>query len=146
MVANPLIGSWGGLNGKVVVAMTRSGYLLAYKTSAPACSPSSWPRFHHDDANSGDYSRDATPPGKPYDAALAGRTLSFSAPGDDLLCGRATRYEVVEDGTAVYGAPAPGDPGTRQTLTLPAAVKRSLTIRAVDDQGNAGPPLVVRSG
>jgi hypothetical protein len=41
---------------------------------------------------------------------------------------------------------APADPGTRQTLTLPAPVKRSVSIRAVDDQGNAGPALVVRSG
>jgi hypothetical protein len=146
MVANPLIGSWGALSGKVVIGMTRSRYLLAYKTSAPACSPSSWPRFHHDDANSGDYSRDATPPGRPYDATLASRALTFSAPGDDLLCGRATRYEVVEDGTVVANAPAPGETGTRQTLTLPAAVKRSVSVRAVDEQGNAGPPLVVRTG
>ncbi len=45
--------------------MTRSGYLNGYSTGAPACSPASWPRFHHDNANSGDYSRDATLPGKP---------------------------------------------------------------------------------
>jgi hypothetical protein len=119
--------------------------VLAYKTGAPACSPGSWPRFHHDDANSGDYSRDATPPGKPYDAVLAGRTLTFTAPGDDLLCGRATRYEVTEDGTPAGGVPAPADAGTRQALTLAAGVKR-VTIRAVDEQGNAGPALVVKTG
>jgi hypothetical protein len=145
-VANPVVGSFGADSSKVVVEITRSGYLLAYRTAAPACSPGSWPRFHHDDANSGDYSRDATAPGRPYDGSLAGRTLTFTAPGDDLLCGRATRYEVVEDGTAVPNVVAPADPGTRQTLTLPAPVKRSVSVRAVDDQGNAGPPLVVRSG
>ena len=30
-----------------------------------ACSPASWPRFHHDNANSGDYDRDAALPGRP---------------------------------------------------------------------------------
>jgi hypothetical protein len=142
-VANPVVGPFGSLPGKVVVGLTRSGYVLAYRTGAPACSPGSWPRYHHDDANSGDYSRDATAPGRPYGASLSGRTLAFTAPGDDLLCGRATRYKVVEDGTTVTGVPAPADSGTRQTLTLPANVKRSVSIRALDDQGNAGPPLVV---
>ena len=41
--------------------------------------------FHHDNANSGDYSRDAVAPGKPIDATLSGRLLNFTAPGDDLL-------------------------------------------------------------
>jgi hypothetical protein len=45
----------------------------------------------------------------------------------------------------VAGAPAPAAAGTRQTLTLPAGHKRYIAIRAVDDQGNAGPPLVVKT-
>ena len=39
------------------------------RTPASACSPSSWPNFHHDIANSGDYTRDAVPPGKPLNRA-----------------------------------------------------------------------------
>ena len=39
LVANPLVGSFGGSEGKVVVALTRSGTMLAYRTGAPACSP-----------------------------------------------------------------------------------------------------------
>ena len=37
---------------------------------AAACSPSSWPNFHHDIANSGDYTRDAVTPGVPLGASV----------------------------------------------------------------------------
>jgi hypothetical protein len=144
-VANPVIGSFGGSADKVVVDLTRSGYLLAYRTTAPVCSPGSWPRFHHDDANSGDYARDATPPGHPYRARLAGQTLALTAPGGDLLCGRAARYRVVEDGKTLSRVPAPAEAGARQTITLPGRVKRYVSVRAVDEQGNVGPALVVRT-
>ena len=56
-----------------MVAITRSGYIHAYRTDAPACSPSSSPRFHHDNANSGDYSRDAVLPGAPTESEGEGR-------------------------------------------------------------------------
>ncbi len=81
---------------KVVVGVTRSGYVHAYGTSAPACSPSSSPRFHHDNANSGDYSRDAVLPGVPGGIATNDeRTrIRFTAPGDDLLCGTADHFEL----------------------------------------------------
>jgi subtilase family protein/VCBS repeat protein len=156
-VANPAIGPFGSGSHKVVVGLTRSGVVLAYSTSAPDCSPGSWPRFHHDDANSGDYSRDATPPGKPYNAALGSNSLTFTAPGDDLLCGTATRYEAAQSSAPITGAsfasakplagaPAPAPAGTRQALALPAGHLRYVAIRAVDDQGNVGPPLVVKTG
>ena len=77
-VATPLIGSFGTLDTdadarKVVVNMTRSGYIHVYETDAEACSPSSSPRFHHDNANSGDYSRDAVLPGRPDRGSRGGR-------------------------------------------------------------------------
>ncbi|MDT7574767.1 MAG: hypothetical protein QOH17_1100, partial [Pseudonocardiales bacterium] len=161
MIATPAIGSFGvretdpGAH-KAVFGATRSGYVLGYSTSAPACSPSPWPRFHHDLANSGDYSRDATPPGVPFDAKASGGRLTFRAPGDDLLCGKATRYQVavadkpvdaagLSHGTVVHGAPTPGAAGTSQSVALPAK-GRYIGIRAVDDQGNLGPTVSVATG
>jgi hypothetical protein len=155
-VANPVIGPFGGGATKDVLGLTRSGVVLGYSTSAPDCSPGSWPRFHHDNANSGDYSRDAIPPGKPYAPTVSATALTFTAPGDDLLCGRADRYEAVQSSSPITAAnfaaadplgaaPAPADAGTRQTLALPAGHKRYVAIRAVDEQGNLGVPLVVKT-
>ncbi|MDX6669538.1 MAG: hypothetical protein QOK04_2918 [Solirubrobacteraceae bacterium] len=164
-VATPLLGSFGTLDTdasahKDVVSLTRAGTLAVYSTPAGACSPSSSPRFHHDIANSGDFSRDAVPPGVPYNANLANNTtLNFNAPGDDLLCGTATGYEVRQSDNPItpqnfaqaevvpgVTAPAPSAAGTQQTLTLPANTKAHVAVRAVDDQGNLGRPVDVATG
>jgi hypothetical protein len=140
MVSTPTIGSFGSLDTdssarKAVLAVTRRGTILAYRTDAPACSPSSSPRFHHDNDNSGDFDRDAIAPGKPTGLQLSGRALSFTAPGDDLLCGKAAKYEV----SGGLGAPpAPAEAGTRQSVSLAASAGPILRIRAVDEQGNRG--------
>ncbi|MFL5907075.1 MAG: FG-GAP repeat domain-containing protein, partial [Solirubrobacterales bacterium] len=156
-VANPTIGSFGTLDTqssahKVVIAETRSGYVNAYSTGAGACTPSDWPRFHHDNANSGDFGRDAILPGKPMGASLTSgkqQSIQLTAPGDDLLCGTAASYQLVtsnkpinesnfNSATALAGAPAPAAPGTQQTFAIPSGAQRYLAIRAVDDQGNVG--------
>jgi hypothetical protein len=156
-VAQPVIGSLGTIDTesgthKVVIGLTRSGYLLAYETEADPCSGGSWPRFHHDNANSGNYERDATLPGRPTDPALSGepgsRTISIEAPGDDLLCGTAAAYELVTsdapidessfDTAAPLEAPAPAAPGASQTFAVPAGARRYLALRARDEQGNVG--------
>jgi hypothetical protein len=153
-VANPAVGSLGTTDTssgahKVVVGLTRAGNVFAYDTAAPACSPGSWPHFHHDNANSGDYSRDAASPGKPTNATISGTNVNFTAPGDDLLCGTADHYEIRQSNTRitganfssgdpVAGAPAPAAPGTTQSFPMPASPKRFVAIRAVDDQGNVG--------
>lgn len=158
-VANPTIGSFGTLDtaddAKLVVAHgTRNGRLSVYGTDAPACNPASWPRFHHDLANSGDLRRDATPPGKPMDAASGGGNLTWKAPGDDLLCGTAKSYEIVTSddpitpasfagATPLSDAPKPGAAGGGETYTLPAGLKRYVGVRAVDEQGNVGRPASV---
>src|SRR5439155_12666143 len=158
-VANPLIGSLGTQDTdasahKVVVALTRTGTVFAYSTAAPACSPSSWPRFHHDNASSGDFARDAVSPGKPYDVSLAANTVNFKAPGDDLLCGSADHYQVVQSNGQITpqnfssqeplpGAPAPAPAGTSQSLVLPPAHKANVALRAVDEQGNVGRALIL---
>jgi hypothetical protein len=165
-VANPTIGSFGTIDTdsgarKVVIAETRSGYIHAYTTPAQACSaylvPTStgdaWPRFHHDNANSGSYERDAVLPGKPTDTSLTGapgaEMIGLDAPGDDLLCGTATEYELVtsdspitpsnfDSATELEGAPAPAAPGTHQTFALPVGAKRYIALRAADEQDNVG--------
>ena len=137
LVANPLVGSFGGIDGKVVVALTRSGTVLAYRTGAPACSPSSWPRFHHDEANSGDLRRDATPPGAPTEVRIEGNTLRFRSPGDDLLCGRAAAYEVSTGGPLRRVAVDPVEAG--QTASVPLSGRpREVSVRALDEQANVG--------
>ncbi len=158
-IANPTIGSFGTLDSdaaahKVVIGLTRSGYINAFTTSAPACSPSAWPRFHHDNASSGDVRRDATLPGKPLGASVSGGVISFRAPGDDLMCGTAHAYEIVTSNhpitaasfaaaTPLGGAPAPRAPATKQAYDPPAKAKRYVAIRAVDEQGNVGRPVNV---
>jgi hypothetical protein len=158
MVTTPLVGSFGTLDvedtaRKTIVAVTRSGALYAYAAPAGACSASSWPKFHHDNANSGDARRDATSPGKPFEPSFSGAVLSFRAPGDDLLCGKAAGYELVHSDEEISGgnfdsreplagAPAPAEPGERQSFEVPAG-RRFVGIRAVDEQGNVGRPLVI---
>ena len=160
-VATPVLGSLGTLDTssearKDIVSITREGTLAVYSTPASACSPSSWPNFHHDIANSGDYTRDAVPPGVPYEGSAVEHTLTFDAPGGNLMCGKATRYELVTSGRPITperwskakplsGAPEPAEAGTRQTVTLPSkGVKRYVAIRAVDEQGNVGLPENIR--
>jgi hypothetical protein len=159
-VATPTLGSFGTLDtspgaGKDVVSITRSGTLAVYKTPAPACSPSSSPRFHHDDWNSGTYATDAVDPGHPSDASISGGVLRFTAPGADLLCGTATRYQVVTSTSPIKpqnfssakplaGAPSPAPPGTTQSFILPSGAEKYVAIRAVNDAGNVGLPTVVQ--
>lgn len=157
-VAVPTIGSWGTVDTasgvhKRVIGLTRSGYLFAYDTPAGPCTSSSWPRFHHDNANSGDYSRDAVLPGKPTNESVTPsgpRDITLHPPGDDLLCGMAAKYDVVTSddpitdssdfasATSLLGAPAPTAPGGSQTFQVPPFAHRYVALRGQDEQGNVG--------
>jgi hypothetical protein len=164
VVASPLVGVFGerataGGTRKVVIAATRDGRLFAYGTDAPACSPGSWPRYHHDNANSGDFARDAVPPGTPERVRLEGGELSFDAPGDDGLCGAAASYEVVaatsrarlarrlrRRGAARALEPLDGGAGAGRRTRLDLAAPRGarwVAVRALDDAGNPGRAAVV---
>jgi hypothetical protein len=161
-IATPVLGSFGTLDTDVaahkdVVSITRMGTLSVYGTPASACSPSSWPNFHHDIANSGDYSRDAVPPGVPMNAAISGATLAFLAPGNDLLCGTADHYQLATSDSPITpenfasaqpiaNPPAPQAAGTPESITLPAGTQRYVAVRAVDGQGNIGLPASVDTG
>jgi hypothetical protein len=158
-ITNPTIGSFGTQDTdagarKIVIGETRSGYINAFVTQAGPCTPSAWPRFHHDNANSGNVERDATLPGVPFSVSSNATKINFKAPGDDLLCGTADHYEVVTsadpittgnfaDADPLTGAPAPAAPGASQTYTPPSTAKRYVAIRAVDEQGNVGRPVSV---
>jgi hypothetical protein len=159
-VATPTLGSFGTLDTsssarKDVVSITRTGTLAVYSTPAGACTPSSSPRFHHDDWNSGSYTTDAVPPGKPFAVRIRGGVLSFTAPGNNLLCGTASRYQLVTSGSPItpqnfssakrlLGVFTPKTSGTRQSFRVPAGAERYGAIRAVDPAGNVGLPAVVR--
>jgi len=163
-IATPLLGSFGTLDTqpdarRIVVNLTRSGYVNAYETEASPCAPASSPRFHHDNANSGDSRRDAVLPGKPTkpDLAASGNAITFTAPGDDLLCAAADSYQIRTSNssideesfgraTALGDAPEPAAPGNEQTYELPSEAKRYVAIRAVDEQGNVGRLAVVDRG
>src|SRR4051812_43019571 len=144
MVTNPVIGSFGTLDTaadahNVVGAMTRRGTLFAYDTPAPACPLGSWPRFHHDNANSGVRERDAVSPGAIGDAKVLGSALTFKAPGDDLLCGNVDHYEVVTSDAPVRASdfggpaalPAKGGPGGAGRGPADLALDRFVPARAV---------------
>ena len=124
--------------------------MFAYDTAAGACTPSSSPRFHHDAANSGDYARDAVAPGRPANSRRVNAALTFTAPGDDLLCGTADHYETLSSTKPITGresgwttsAVKPAAAGTQQTVPV-SGTGRYLAVRAVDEQGNTGRPAVV---
>jgi hypothetical protein len=159
LVATPTLGTFGSLAylkgaRKDVVTITRSGTLSVYRTPAQACSASSWPNWHHDLANSGDWRRDATPPGVPSSVTFSHGTITFAAPGGDDECGQATRYQVVTSSQpispssfaarhALSVALKPVAAGKMQHFKLPSGAKRYVAIRAVDAQGNVGLPAVV---
>src|SRR5581483_4363403 len=84
---------------------------------------------------------------------VAEGTLRWTAPGDDLMCGTASSYEVVTSpspitaqsfasATPLGGAPAPAAAGTAQSFALAAGAEQYVAIRAVDEQGNVGLPAV----
>jgi hypothetical protein len=132
--------------------MTRAGTLFAYDTPGAACPLGSWPRFHHDNANSGVLERDAVAPGKAIEVGHTALSLAIKAPGGDLMCGRAAGYQLVVSDTPIGtaqldSAPATAssfDAGSTQTLTTGRG--RYVAVRFRDDQGNVGRPLEVDRG
>src|SRR5437879_4308502 len=132
--------------GKMELAlMTRAGQLFVWKTDGAACQTREWPKYQHDLHNSGNYATDAEPPSVvgALQATHSGDSLvvSWRAPGDDDNCGTAKRYVVRVNGSPVTsGVPAPSAAGSTQTLTIPAANVRSVTVQAQDAAGNLGIP------
>ena len=83
-------------------------------------------------------SRDATSLGAPTSLRFEGKSLRFTAPGDDLLCGRAAAYEISTDGRAFQRVSVePAAAGETAAITLQTKPK-TVSVRAVDEQGNVG--------
>ena len=94
-------------------------------------------------------------PGKPYDIALdasnndhlqgARRRPACAAPSTTTRScsptARSRRRNFASQEPA-SGAPAPTAPGTTQSMQIPPERRRFVAIRAVDEQGNVGPPAV----
>lgn len=100
VISTPAVGDVDGDGLIEVAVMTRQGNLYVWDTDGNACDELSgqWRTFHHDRQHTGLYGKDATPPGRPLDFRAqrrGGRLLfSWSATGDDGLCGRAAAYEI----------------------------------------------------
>ncbi|MHB8719496.1 MAG: hypothetical protein ACYDAC_11485 [Candidatus Dormibacteria bacterium] len=142
VVETPAVGSVGTDQTQKVAVMTREGTLFMWQTTANACSGASWPRYKHDNWNSGNYSTDATAPAAITDlvATQTGSTvtLTFTAPHGDLFCGNAAGYQVryatttVTDATWSHATLAgPGNSGGCTYTPQPAAAagtKETITL------------------
>ena len=155
----PAVGDTDGDGELEVTATTREGWSFQWDTDRPACGGNDeWWTSRHDERNSGAYGTDARPPGTPRSFSVRrGRgsaTLSWVAPGDDWLCGRAARYRVLassrpierpRDGTRI-GEFAAGGEGERVTRRVSSGA-RHFAVLYRDEAGNWGHLApVVRAG
>ncbi|MBV8194159.1 MAG: hypothetical protein JOY80_01380, partial [Candidatus Dormibacteraeota bacterium] len=143
IVETPAVGTIGSDQHQKVAVMDREGTLFVWQTTAGACSGASWPRYKHDDWNSGNFSTIAGRPETITDlgesAAGGTVTLTFTAPHGTLFCGNAAGYQIrysttgpVTDATWAQATlagptnsggctytPAAADPaGTQETIKL----------------------------
>jgi Subtilase family/RTX calcium-binding nonapeptide repeat (4 copies) len=157
----PAVGDTDG-DGKLdVSAVTREGWSFLWETDAPSCEAGStttneeWWTFHHDEFGSANYGTDARPPGTPEDlaaqsAAGGSVNLSWKAPGDDWLCGKASKYRILGSqnpidhpgqGQILSEQDATEGPGETAEKELSAAETDGLDYVAVlyrDDASNWG--------
>ena len=122
----PAVGDADGDGDLDVASLTREGWSFLWDTGTPACGGSNdeWWTFHHDEHGTANYGHDGRPPGAPTgpDRRAAPPTARRSPgprPGDDWLCGRAARFQVLvsanpiehpSDGAVVLGADAAAPP------------------------------------
>jgi hypothetical protein len=162
-VDTPAVGTVGTDQHQKVANITREGTVELWQSPAPACARADWPRFHHDQWNTGDYGAVATRPAAIRDVAAtrAGSsvTLTFTAPHGSLFCGDARGYEVYYSTSGpIQGSnaaatrytgtlPAPAAAGQLQTISLtgmPTGSRLWVDIQAVNgatrNGGNLGAP------
>ncbi len=143
IVFGPTLGDLNGDGRTELVAATREGYLMAFKTKGRAEANDEWWSYRHDERNTGRYAMDTRPPGKVRAARLGGGRIAFRAPADDWYSGARVDHYVVKTGRRLRVKPT-AEPGARERASLPSRVDR-LRIWAVDDAGNRGRAVAVRS-
>jgi hypothetical protein len=165
-------GQWTGFTGAVgdpqmnghvqLVYGTREGDLFRWNVPGSSALDNSWWHYRHDERNTGQYGLDTRPPA-PVSELSARRAhggdvvVSFVAPGDDWMIGKASAYDVRYSQSAITpdsfgsasstsGAPAPATAGTAQSMSLSALPggARYVAVRAVDAAGNLGAEVTVR--
>jgi len=142
-----------------IVLPTHEGFLYAWETAGISCIDgrpnSDWPRFQHDERNTGFYGADVLPPADIADleAKRIGRDLvqiTFTAPGDNWACGRASIYDVrfsqdridLGDPEAFAEAiraeevPRPSTAGTWESIVVQGPGAAVLAVQAADEEGN----------
>jgi hypothetical protein len=125
-------------DGKLdLAAVTREGNAFVWKTGRPACGGNAeWWTSRHDERSTGAYGTDTRPPGTARDRTARRKgnaiALSWTAPGDDWLCGTPARYEIR---TAAGQLVASGTSGS--TASVPASLRgATLEISYADEAGN----------
>jgi hypothetical protein len=154
IIFGPSVGDFEGTSHNDVVATTREGYLMSWRTDGLADANQEWWSSHHDERNTGEYGLDSRPPGILRDASASadGSTLEWTAPGDDWYTGTADHYEIVtssgpvcpdnfDSSQPLTDAPAPGEAGNSESYAVPSDALGHVAVRAVDEAGNLGPVL-----
>jgi hypothetical protein len=143
VVSAPSVGDLLSNGHTDVVALTREGYLMAWRTAGSAVGNDQWWSVHHDEWHTGRYGTDTRPPGVVREATLHGRTLDFVAPGGDWYSGVVAGYRL-DLGPSAHGlrvvssAPA----GSLVSLTVPPGTSW-VRVQAFDDAGNLGGAVTV---
>ena len=129
-------------NGLLDVAtLTREGWIFQWKTTQTRCSNHNeeWWTYHHDEHSTANYGHDARPPGTPR-GLTATRDgdhikLTFKAPGDDWLCGKASKFRVLR-GDAGLDRPSQGTAvGDDRDVDVNAGTERTVTVDVRDLNG-----------
>jgi len=138
------IGDVLGAGTVQVAEPTREGNLFLWTTSGSACQPREWPKFQHDEHNSGDYATDATPPGALRGVHLDGGTLTVTASGDNGWCaGTGSAYVLTVGGVQHTLKASPAGAGAVQVLDVSGLIHghSKWTISERDAAGNLSFPV-----
>jgi hypothetical protein len=127
-----------------LVAATREGYLMAWRTPGLATANDQWWTYQHDEWRTGRYGVDSRPPGTIRDPSWLGTRLSFVAPGDNWYEGTVAYYRVSTGQERNRIVQPSGPAGTHEAITIPNGTAR-VTVQAVDQSGNLGPKLVLNA-
>jgi hypothetical protein len=139
-VSPPAVGDWDGDGKRDIAHVIREGRFFVWKSNgAEVCDPATWPEWGHDGWMTNNTETDAIRPRVINDLSVTSNadgtaTLTWKAPGDDGICGKAKMYDVRRSNRPLttddfsFGRPVnadggaappePGEPGTTQTYVI----------------------------